>query len=347
MEKLHQRSFSVHSLLNPTPNDASLKCSSQMPPLAESSSVAEDKNVLKNKRKRIKLFGIELDVPYNMNITSENELLFNLRDQILLFSDGTKNQQLLHTQQQPQQTKDTNPFYAFAALSEESSKLSKPQILFQQDSNVTPSTPFSNTTYNQPNPYELPPIKSEIPHYPAHAPSYNTSTPPSASYQDFPGDDEEMSVFLSSLKNGCSNDAHKNGKEAPPAEPEITFIDSHGHKIKITKIHPSAKDPPIEVRLIVDDPKTNPFTQQWMEHFSELKKFKEQYGHTNVTRSIAGYYNLGNWVAEQRRKFKQGKITETQFNCLNTLGFEWDRSYYFFRTRHRKRDRGSDSDEDD
>mmetsp|Transcript_14311 Transcript_14311/g.19953 ORF Transcript_14311/g.19953 Transcript_14311/m.19953 type:complete len:372 (+) Transcript_14311:145-1260(+) len=71
------------------------------------------------------------------------------------------------------------------------------------------------------------------------------------------------------------------------------------------------------------------YDELWMKHFNQLKEFKAQFGHCNVTRTKAEWKSLGNWVAEQRRKMRQGKLTQQQYDMLSVLGFEWDRSYFF------------------
>ena len=61
------------------------------------------------------------------------------------------------------------------------------------------------------------------------------------------------------------------------------------------------------------------FENQWNLRFSELIKFKEEFGHTNVTRA-AEHKVLGNWVAEQRRKWKKGKLPAKQQKLLEEIG---------------------------
>eukprot|EP01117_Protostelium_nocturnum_P007152 TRINITY_DN2568_c0_g1_i1.p1 TRINITY_DN2568_c0_g1~~TRINITY_DN2568_c0_g1_i1.p1 ORF type:complete len:245 (-),score=62.06 TRINITY_DN2568_c0_g1_i1:335-1069(-) len=63
----------------------------------------------------------------------------------------------------------------------------------------------------------------------------------------------------------------------------------------------------------------------WVKHFEELKKFKQKHYHTNVTRTKKDSRVLGNWVAEQRRKKKQGRLNQTQIDLLNSTGFEWEK----------------------
>ena len=86
---------------------------------------------------------------------------------------------------------------------------------------------------------------------------------------------------------------------------------------------------PWSFKIPKNKPKNGAFKVRWMQRYNELKEFKENFGHVSVTRVTKDYQQLGNWVADQRRKFRKGKLTEEQFHLLNDLGMEWDRSYYF------------------
>eukprot|EP00027_Filamoeba_sp_ATCC50430_P007708 CAMPEP_0168559282 /NCGR_PEP_ID=MMETSP0413-20121227/10436_1 /TAXON_ID=136452 /ORGANISM="Filamoeba nolandi, Strain NC-AS-23-1" /LENGTH=231 /DNA_ID=CAMNT_0008590491 /DNA_START=684 /DNA_END=1379 /DNA_ORIENTATION=+ len=101
----------------------------------------------------------------------------------------------------------------------------------------------------------------------------------------------------------------------------------------------------IKFKIPKNKPKNGAFQYQWNTNFEALVAFKDIFGHTRVTRTTPGYEELGNWVAEQRRKLKKGKITEKQFEMLNNIGFEWDRSHYFFNTYQKKKQNGSQSPE--
>lgn len=74
-----------------------------------------------------------------------------------------------------------------------------------------------------------------------------------------------------------------------------------------------------------DDGTGNAVNGVWMRHYEELKKFKEVHHHTNVTRTKKDTRKLGNWVAEQRRKKKQGRLNQTQIDLLTSAGFEWEK----------------------
>eukprot|EP01114_Cavostelium_apophysatum_P015202 TRINITY_DN409_c0_g2_i1.p1 TRINITY_DN409_c0_g2~~TRINITY_DN409_c0_g2_i1.p1 ORF type:complete len:227 (+),score=54.76 TRINITY_DN409_c0_g2_i1:163-843(+) len=71
-------------------------------------------------------------------------------------------------------------------------------------------------------------------------------------------------------------------------------------------------------------------TVRWMKHYNELKQYKQQFGHCNASRKIDQWKSLGHWVRQQRRKRKQGKLSPSQIELLDQLGFEWDRSHYTY-----------------
>lgn len=111
----------------------------------------------------------------------------------------------------------------------------------------------------------------------------------------------------------------------------ITFSIEKGRKIFFID------GQPIQFKILKNKPKNGAFQSQWNSNFHSLVDFKRVFGHTRVTRTTLGYEELGNWVAEQRRKLKKGKITQNQFEMLNDIDFEWDRSHYFFNTYQSKK----------
>lgn len=66
---------------------------------------------------------------------------------------------------------------------------------------------------------------------------------------------------------------------------------------------------------------------RWKEHFAELLAFRKEYGHTNVTQTKSK--TLAEWVKNQRRLRKAGKLSQSRIDKLDEIGFEWDRSYLF------------------
>lgn len=66
--------------------------------------------------------------------------------------------------------------------------------------------------------------------------------------------------------------------------------------------------------------KQTAFDKYWKEHLDQLKDFKAMFGHCNVSRTTPGYPQLGNWLTDQRRKLRGGKLTREQFDMLSDLG---------------------------
>ena len=67
----------------------------------------------------------------------------------------------------------------------------------------------------------------------------------------------------------------------------------------------------------------DPTSQLWMEQYSELKNFLKENGHTRVPRFYKADPSLGMWVSNQRRKKKDGCLSNERQQMLNDLGFEW------------------------
>ena len=59
----------------------------------------------------------------------------------------------------------------------------------------------------------------------------------------------------------------------------------------------------------------------WDECLNKLTKYKAEHGHCNVPQKQG---SLGNWVREQRRTHKKGKLSEERVQKLDALGFVWD-----------------------
>uniref|UniRef100_A0A7S4JDH0 Helicase-associated domain-containing protein n=1 Tax=Odontella aurita TaxID=265563 RepID=A0A7S4JDH0_9STRA len=73
------------------------------------------------------------------------------------------------------------------------------------------------------------------------------------------------------------------------------------------------------------------FEARWMERFSQLGKFRSQYGHCNVTKNSAGEYGtLYSWVRQQRHIRKLGDtgmgkpMPMKRIKLLDEEGFVWD-----------------------
>ena len=60
--------------------------------------------------------------------------------------------------------------------------------------------------------------------------------------------------------------------------------------------------------------------ETWDEHFDELTHYKAEHGHCNVSRREG---SLGQWVRNQRKADKKGKLSEGRKLRLDAIGFEW------------------------
>ena len=58
----------------------------------------------------------------------------------------------------------------------------------------------------------------------------------------------------------------------------------------------------------------------WKLRFEELKAYKQENGDCNVP---AREGKLGQWVADQRRFHKAGKLSKERIVALKDIGFEW------------------------
>lgn len=62
----------------------------------------------------------------------------------------------------------------------------------------------------------------------------------------------------------------------------------------------------------------------WEEMFSELYKFRQEYGHCNVPRGYVKAPQLATWVSVQRNVFRKNKLSKDRLEKLTQLGFIWD-----------------------
>ena len=62
----------------------------------------------------------------------------------------------------------------------------------------------------------------------------------------------------------------------------------------------------------------------WDERFGELKLYKKQHGHCNVSPLDTKYHTLARWVIKQRSKRSSGKLLSIYIDKLNSIGFDWD-----------------------
>jgi len=66
------------------------------------------------------------------------------------------------------------------------------------------------------------------------------------------------------------------------------------------------------------------FEDSWEEMFSELVKFKEVHGHTNVPAICSENPKLGRWVNTQRTVRKKGKLSHDRVRRLDEIGFQFE-----------------------
>jgi superfamily II DNA or RNA helicase len=67
----------------------------------------------------------------------------------------------------------------------------------------------------------------------------------------------------------------------------------------------------------------NPIDSQWEEMFIALTEYKEKHGHCNVSSRWAENKQLGTWVANQRKDYRQEKLSNDRIKRLKDIGFEW------------------------
>jgi len=63
------------------------------------------------------------------------------------------------------------------------------------------------------------------------------------------------------------------------------------------------------------------FEEEWQQRFQELKKFVEDNGHANPTKSH--HSSLANWVSDRRKAFKKDKLSKERIELLESIGFKW------------------------
>ena len=63
--------------------------------------------------------------------------------------------------------------------------------------------------------------------------------------------------------------------------------------------------------------------EKWFAKFVQLKDFYQQHGHFKVPSKNSPGKVLGKWVADQRYRYKQGKLSQKRVDLLNSIDFEW------------------------
>lgn len=66
-----------------------------------------------------------------------------------------------------------------------------------------------------------------------------------------------------------------------------------------------------------------PYSQQWQEMFDALRKFHAEHGHCRVPSKWPKNPKLASWVATQRARKANAKLSEDRVAKLNALGFSW------------------------
>mmetsp|Transcript_446 Transcript_446/g.690 ORF Transcript_446/g.690 Transcript_446/m.690 type:complete len:163 (+) Transcript_446:1-489(+) len=91
---------------------------------------------------------------------------------------------------------------------------------------------------------------------------------------------------------------------------------------------------------------------KWEERFEQLKEFKKKHGHVRIPQKLDEPKGLGNWVLEQRRRYreknlpdssktsKKGPLSKEEIEKLESLGFEWS-------LRNRNGNSNGDSDKEE
>lgn len=65
------------------------------------------------------------------------------------------------------------------------------------------------------------------------------------------------------------------------------------------------------------------FEIRWEQRFAELADYQKEHGHCRVPSGWAHNPQLANWVGVQRRRYKQGKLSDERVQQLQSLGFDW------------------------
>merc|ERR1712224_71077 len=70
----------------------------------------------------------------------------------------------------------------------------------------------------------------------------------------------------------------------------------------------------------------------WEDMYRRLIAFKNEHGHAVVPSKYQRDPQLGKWVDNQRRVYRQNKMPEERIGLLNLLRFEWGRNGYHSHT---------------
>ena len=81
-----------------------------------------------------------------------------------------------------------------------------------------------------------------------------------------------------------------------------------------------------------------PKTVPWKEHYQKLVDFQQRFGHCNVSKSTKKGHSkpLADWVVRQRKNYWVGKLTKTQIEKLESIGFIWNIKDYVWMQHYKK-----------
>ena len=104
--------------------------------------------------------------------------------------------------------------------------------------------------------------------------------------------------------------------------PILHYYDSsiRNHELEFTDDTQNQSNLPFSFKVASKNRETV-FDRHWREHFQEVVEFKSKFGHPNVSRTTPGYDQLGNWLSDQRKKLRRGKMTKEQYDMLTELGW--------------------------
>lgn len=66
--------------------------------------------------------------------------------------------------------------------------------------------------------------------------------------------------------------------------------------------------------------------EKWETQYQQLEEYQKEHGNANIPQSYQGKgdISLGNWVVQQRKKKRTGKLTNDKITKLNKVGFVWE-----------------------
>ncbi len=67
----------------------------------------------------------------------------------------------------------------------------------------------------------------------------------------------------------------------------------------------------------------DPHDRAWMAHLAQLRAYRTRHGGCNVPHSWGHDPALGFWVAQQRQRYRQGRLEPERIRALERLGFDW------------------------